>query len=140
MALYLQRLTDWRTRYYTATHLMLAQPFEWGVNDCVCFCAKIVDAITDGGVYDFLKANYAWETKEEAYALIAQAGGLQALVERVLGPAGRWVDCSTGDVVLARSSEGSELLAIHDGAFLLNPTDTGLQSVALSTAQVGWRI
>lgn len=136
----MMRLPDWQTRYYTAVQPATSKEFKWGENDCVMFCARVYDAITGGGMYERLRAEYTWDSKESAGKLIAAAGGLQGLVEKVLGPAGRWVECSTGDVVLARTTDGVDVLTVHDGHCLLTTKDVGIQSMPLRLAVVGWRV
>lgn len=134
------RIENWYGEYGKAVAAVVGMPFEWGVHDCVTFAARVVDAISDLAVTASFRAKYQWNSKETAYAIISQAGGLEALVVEFLGDPVPWSRLSTGDIVLAIQSDGSEIICVHDGHNLIAPGAVGVISVRLSAAVKGWSI
>jgi hypothetical protein len=133
------RHDDWQERYNRHIKTCGALPFEWGLHDCVTFAIDTVDAISDLDLWPRVREKYVWHSETEALAIIAKAGSLQALVEEFLGPAGRWVYCTTGDIVLA-TNVGRDILTVNDGHNLIVPRETGLGALTLAHARVAWRI
>jgi hypothetical protein len=69
--------------------------FVYGAKDCCQFAGWVAKEIT--GV-DYLK-EFVYASEEEAYEIIRDAGGFEALLERVLGP-GQLSGFLPGDPVL----------------------------------------
>jgi len=80
-----------------------ALPFEWGVNDCCQFVARVVDAMTDSTLVDELREHYHDEAT--ALAFLVDHEGLQFAVTSFLGEP---VEARTtrGDAVLFEGGEG----------------------------------
>ena len=132
------RKDNWQSAYAEAIALAMETRFEWGKHDCVLFCGRVVDAISDRNVTQRMLAEYQWSSAREAYEIITVAGGLQALVTEMMGDPAPWVRCSTGDVVLARNEDGSDIVTIHDGHNLITVGGTGLGSLPMSASILGW--
>lgn len=64
---------------YIAGHLSV--PFQWGVQDCVCFAIGWVQIAT--GI-DYLGTYRPWNNREEAKKIIADLGGLELMFDKHL--------------------------------------------------------
>lgn len=69
--------------YIEAAH---GDPVVWGVSDCSAWSARWVEQVTGRTV-----TMPAWQSPEEAYALIADAGSLTALWTDALLATGVWL-------------------------------------------------
>lgn len=139
----MNRLPDWEARYAHGIETVRFVPFTWGVHDCVMFAAYMIERVTGRDFSPEFRRKYRWADAQEAKAIVAGAGGLGALVDEFLGVAARRPPLllAKGDVVLAHSINGIEVLAVHDGARLIAPApDVGLDTLPLGNALYGWRL
>ena len=84
-------------------------PLQWGINDCVQFAAAAVE------LYGGWRPELPYYTSErEALQLIAQGGGLDALVSAVMPPAIHLKDALIGDVVLTSFKDTGPMLGVAD--------------------------
>lgn len=113
----------------------IAPPFEWGRTDCVQFPFAWVRHVS--GVDHTL--GYTYDSEQGAAAIIAEAGGLEALVSRHLGPINRdRRTVSQGDVILSAFDRGPTLgLAAGPRSFLMR-TPRGLVPVQMELAIGSW--
>jgi hypothetical protein len=92
-----------------------AQPFAWGSSDCVHFAGGLVERLTGTNPC----AAYAYDSEDRARSLIADAGGLPALVTRALGEPHEmrldWKMLEFGDVVYATYASIGEVLGVAFG-------------------------
>lgn len=82
-------------------------PLVWGVNDCVQFAAAAVEHY--GGWKPVLPV---YSTEREALRIIAEGGGLEALVTRALGEPIHAKDAQLGDVVLTVFRDTGPMLGV----------------------------
>ena len=90
-------------------------PFQWGVNDCVHFAAA--------GRYP---VGFTYDSEVAAKRILADAGGLEAAVSQVLGPARTDLrECMDGDVVLASFKDYGHVLGLALGKVFFMKTQAG---------------
>ena len=98
------RPEDWPERLDAYVRQHERTPFAWGVHDCCTFGADWVREIT--GVDPMAAWRDQYRTPTAAARLIEQAGGLEAMVQGVLGmPIGTGFR-QRGDVVLGEGAFG----------------------------------
>lgn len=56
----------------------LQMPFEWGIEDCICFAIGWVEIATG---QDYLSAYRPWKTEKEALRLVKKLGGVEKLFD-----------------------------------------------------------
>jgi len=112
------------------------RPFSWGSHDCASFAARVVEAMT-GKDFTFLFNGY--NSAEVAAEVIAQNGGLEAMVTRCLGVPIPPLCAQRGDVCMIDTPEGPAL-GICDGAWIWCAGLTGLNRRPLSSAIKAWRV
>lgn len=72
------RPQDWPDRLAQFLSERRNEPFTWGAHDCATFAADGVVALTGADPLAGLRG--AWASEEEANEVIAQGGGLEALL------------------------------------------------------------
>lgn len=114
-------------------------PHDWGKQDCVLFAADCVWAVTAKDPAAGLRRTY--DSEAGALRLIAEAGGLEALVEARLAAAGipsQRIDprfAQRGDLCLI---ENGKALGIIHGSGILAKALTGLQQHPIADAAICW--
>lgn len=130
------RRHDWAERMYQVIEDHKAIPFEWGVNDCSRFVARVVDAMTDGDFETRLAEQY--HSKATALEFIGSCGSLTAAVSSLLGEAGNgWA--RRGDVVLIDGGEG-DAVGVCIGGEVVAMGPEGVRVVPGSEIKAVWRI
>ena len=105
------KLEEWRTR-----------AFAWGTSDCCQFVGEVAAALTG----DDRRALFgSYSTAAEAAKIIADEGGMTALLTRAFGPPKPVARAHRGDVVLIAGEEG-ERPAICNGVHCFGPGASGL--------------
>lgn len=132
------RPEGWQDRFWEAMDEAREADFEWGSHDCVLFAAKMARAISDRDYVADARAAFAWSSASEALELTR--GGLQALIESVLGPMGPWTRLSQGDLVLILDDEGRESLVVHDGCQFIGVAEHGVKPIPMRCAVGGWKV
>ncbi len=111
------------------------QPFAWGVADCVQLAAGLIERATGTNP----AANYCYSTEDEARALIAAAGGLEALISRELGQMVRDLrGCADGDIVLTAYRSIGQVVGIAIPRRFVLRTTAGMMPIPLEQAIGYW--
>ncbi len=76
------RLDDWTTRLAAYLAERQVMPFEWGVNDCMAFVAKGVEALTG---HDFFTGFSDYTDEASAKIMLADNGGPFGIITDCLG-------------------------------------------------------
>jgi hypothetical protein len=132
------RYPDWQNRFWKEMEVASRLPLVWGESDCILFAAKMADAISDGEFTKRAKEAFAWRNEREALQLMR--GGLQPLIESVLGQLQPWTSLSQGDIVLVIDDKGRECAAIHDGCQIIGKAAHGIQTIPFRCVKGGWRV
>lgn len=121
---------------YEAIYAHLGRAFDWGVNDCCLFAARVVDAMCDSQYEQKILEKYTDEAS--ALAFIAEYGSLANAVSSIIGtPAqGR---AHRGDVVMIHVNE-RDVLGICVGRDIAIKSTGGVDYAPRSLAKVFWRI
>lgn len=136
------RLNDWQERLATEIKAARKKSFAYGTFDCCLFAADCAKAIT--GI-DYASELRGYETKEEAYEIVARYGSLEAMITALLGrdpihPA----MATVGDVVIAKvmlaDGEDGEAIGVCTGVNFRAPAARGLASFPMSAARLAWRV
>lgn len=130
------RRNDWVDQMWAIIEAHSSAQFEWGVNDCCLFTARVIDAMTDTDHELDLQAAYSDEATALAY--IASHGGLQDAVSSHLGePAeGRAL---RGDAVMVDGGEGYAI-GICTGSTVACLQQQGLIHLPRSEILARWAI
>lgn len=135
------RLEDWPTRLNQAIQAARWRPFVWGEHDCCLFAANVVRAMTGNDPAADLRGRY--RSRSGAGRLIKDAGGLDALVDRMARAAGLSpipvAYAHRGDPVLVET-EGGPALGICCGPRIACATHEGLVFVDRARALKAWRV
>lgn len=84
-------------------------PFEWGASDCITFAAGMVERLTGRNP----AAAYRYSSERDALRLIADAGGLAALITAEMGdPRPSIAEAVDGDVVLTTFADTGDIVGI----------------------------
>ena len=120
------------------------RPFEWGVNDCLTFAFKAVEAMTGQVVLEDLFNPQCPDAKRAERFLRAQ-GGLESLIERIAGSAG-WREaenpqrqCSRGDLALFDNARRLCVGVVGIGRVLC-PGSSGLEAERMDSIKRGWHL
>jgi hypothetical protein len=132
----LTRLRDWQSRLDRCLHERRTIAFAWGSNDCALFAAACVEAETGQDLAADLRG-YASETA--ALRIIAEHGGLEAIVTARLGKPVSPMLARVGDVGLVRVQAG-ECLAVCGGYHWHAPGPTHMEILPMDAARVAWRV
>ena len=118
----MSRRDDWVAQLWEQVEDHAGAQFEWGINDCCLFAARVVDAMTDSDFELELLSQYSDEATALAY--IASHGSLEAAVTSHLGtPAeGRAL---RGDVVLC-ANDGNPCVGVCVGGTVACVGQSGL--------------
>jgi hypothetical protein len=134
------RRADWAQRLAAFLQTRATTPFAWGANDCCTFAGDAVQIMTGNDPMRSLRGRY--RTRRGAIRLIKQYGGIERLVQQVLGsPLPAAALASRGDVVLLPDMQGQgPALGICVGANLLAAGHHGTVAFPLSAALAAWRV
>lgn len=100
-----ERAANWPLILAAKVEEWRARPMVWGSVDCCQFCADVAQALTTGGP-DHRAMFPPYSTREEADAIIANEGGMHALLTRALGESKPVAWAMRGDVILADFGDG----------------------------------
>jgi len=133
------RRQDWPLRLNAWLDSMRSRPFAWGKFDCALGAADAVQAMT--GVDYAVEFREAYFSKRNAVRLLAERGGLEALVTQALGdPLGSAKLAQRGDVVLVDSGAEGPALAVVIGAEAVAPGPQGAVFVPMGQWLKAWRV
>lgn len=106
-------------------------PFAWGINDCCTVSADVVNACT--GVDPMNELRGAYGTEFGAARVLAERGGIEALLDERLGPRVGPAFAQHGDIGLCADGR----LVFCGGANWFGPGDKGL--VVTTGPETVWR-
>ena len=110
-------------------------PFQWGVSDCVQWAGAAVEFFSGRDPV----SHYRYSTEEEARAIIAASGSLEALVTREIGePRARCSEAALGDVVLSVFRETGPILGVADPPVFWLRAPAGYIPVEMTLALRVW--
>lgn len=123
-----------------------AQPFAWGVRDCLTWAADSLHAWTGRDIAADVRGRY--HSAATAAELLRHVGGLRALAMRAGQHVSRLEDMQTGDVVLVRrefqqlcapDEEGIGAIAVFWRGNLVGQGAAGLGYLLPAAALAAWR-
>lgn len=137
----MRRAEDWPERLANFIEARRERPFAWGDQDCVSLAADAVLAMTG---LDLLEPHRgAYETEDEADAILVAAGGIEALLADLAGRIGlpdRPVKrAQRGDLVMVRVGN-HEVAGIVNGTNVAVPGLDRVQFVPLRTIVRAWAV
>lgn len=132
------RVAGWEMRLADYLRSRRGKPFEWGVNDCLTFVAKAIEALTEVDVY----APYAgYTTEEEAYVILDAAGGMRKVLDDTLGKShNNPLKSRRGDVVIFKDQGLTCGIVDDSGQFIAAVSKEGLVRVPLKQAIRIWSV
>lgn len=135
------RLPDWPRRLTDALAAARRRGFVWGSHDCWTAAAAIACAVTGRDPAAAVRGTYA--TEEEAEAILARCGGLEAYVAGTLAEFGA-PECDPafvqrGDLVLVEAGNQRMVGVIADARIAVPGVD-GMQLLRLGRARRAWAI
>ncbi|HUF81285.1 MAG TPA: hypothetical protein VMN03_09140 [Burkholderiales bacterium] len=133
------RRQDWPLRLNAWLDSVREKAFAWGTHDCVLGAADAVLAMTGQDPAQAYRARY--QTRTGAARVLAEHGGLEALVTGALGaplPGPRLA--GRGDVVLMESGTQGPMLAVVIGASAVAPGPEGATFLPMADWRTGWRV
>ena len=133
------RREDWPLRLNAWLDSVRDRAFAWGQFDCALGAADAVFAMT--GVDYAVEFREAYFSKRNAVRLLAERGGLEALVTQALGaPLDGPKLAQRGDVVLVDSGGEGPALAVVIGASAVAPSPAGVVFVPMARWTKAWRV
>lgn len=113
-------------------------PFEFGVNDCYVFTAKLVK---EWHGKDYLSAHSVYKNEAQAKAYIENNGGIAALTTSTLGKSFLPELCEDGDVVVAEVSKNEWALGfVFRGFGWFKGKRKQVFRIPLNKCLHGWRV
>lgn len=105
-------------------------PFKWGENDCLQFASRCVERLTGDNFYE---EYLGYTTKEGAEAVLAEHGGVIAIITRYLGQGTRnFLTATRGDLAIIKMPEitagivddsGRNIMVVHENGIIRVPLD-----------------
>lgn len=135
--LQLVRHRQWQSRLDALVSTHLQTPFAWGRHDCCLWGADVVAAVAGVDPAASLRGTYASEAN--ARALLAERGGLAALVTAELGQPVAPALARPGDLGLV-DADGAQTLAVCLGARWAAPGLVGLAMLRAAHVSQAWRV
>lgn len=130
------RRADWQGALEQWFEACRERPFAWGAHDCCTFAMGAVRAVTGAELLPEWRGRYA--SRAQAQRLIADGGGLAALVEARIGERVRVQLAQPGDVGLFRERRGAAL-CVEGGGQWFAPGREGLRVIEPAAVRMAWR-
>lgn len=131
-----KRFDNWPNLLSEYLRARQQMPFEWGVNDCMAFVSKGVEALTGE---DFFTAYSDYTDEESAAEMLSQHGGISGIVTACLGEgSNRILKAKRGDVVMVRLPETTGGIVDDSGQRIAVVSKNGLLRVPLNKAVWVW--
>jgi hypothetical protein len=131
----LRRHHDWQLRLEAFTRARREIPFAWGANDCACFAADAVEALTG----ERLLPDMRGLAVRDALRFMRERDGLRGIASRVLGEAVSPKLAAVGDVVLILEGK-REALGVCNGTSVLAAGPQGMAVVSMTRAIACWKV
>jgi len=132
------RHQDWSKRFNSLIQAASNKPFVWGKHDCCLFAADVVYELTGVDHAQFLRGRY--KTHLGAARIIKKLGGVKVIVENALGDEIQPLLAQRGDIVLIKTKEFGDTLAVCAGEYCFAPGYNGLAKVSIQEAVAAWRV
>lgn len=140
----MRRFEQWPEILADEIQAAKSRPFSWGTHDCCAFAARVVEAMTGE---DFTIRFNGYDSATVAAEVIAQNGGLEAMVRRCLGEPIPALTAQRGDVCLVQlpieqaGEHGPLVLGLCDGArVVVAKPPQGVAMLPIRMAVKAWRI
>ncbi len=133
----MNRRYDWASQMYSVIDAHIDSPFEWGLNDCCLFAARVVDAMCGTAHEVELTKHYSDEASALQY--IENFGGIAKAVETYLGKSLTDGRPNRGDVILF-SGENGETIGVCCGLYIAAMGAEGIVTTNRSTVICYWSI
>ena len=133
----LRRLPDWQSRLHACLTERRTRPFNWDSQNCVLFVADSTLAITGVDLASAYRKDGS--SVREAARLLANAGGMEALLEQYLGEAIAPLCARVGDVGMVPTPHGPAA-GVCGGSMWLCPGADGLVGLPIESAIKAWRV
>jgi hypothetical protein len=133
----MKRRPDWPQRLHAGIEAARPRPFEWGIHDCAAFATAIAAELTGEDPVAHLRGSYV--SAFGAERVMAEHGGLAALVSQYYGEPAPIAQASRGDLVLAERDNGPALgVCLGSVAAFAGPD--GLAFLKMTECRLAWRI
>jgi len=133
----LNRRYDWASQMFSVIDAHINSPFEWGMNDCCLFVARVVDAMC--GTKHEVELSKHYSDEASALLYIEQSGGIGKAVETYIGQSKTEGRPKRGDVVLFNGDNG-ETLGICLGQVIAAMGQDGVVHADRSSVICYWSI
>jgi len=133
----IERADGWELRLFAVIADAEGVPFGYGSQDCFRFACAAIEALT--GVDHWAAYAGRYQTRADAYALIAEHGGLSEGMDWLCGPRVAASHARRGDIVCIDTPLG-EALGVCLGVDAAVLGDVGLRYVPVADALCAWRI
>lgn len=131
-----KRLENWPRILGDYLRDKAAQPFEWGVNDCMSFVCQLYEKMTGEIVYPEFAG---YHNEEEAKSVVESHGGIIEIINRFLGENhSNQLAAQRGDIVIVRMPEVTGGIIDDTGQRIAVVTPQGLIRLPLSSAVRIW--
>lgn len=129
------RVPRWEDRLSEYIDSRLAEPFQWGTNDCATFAARWVEIATGAVVFSAEHDDAHGAARE-----VAKRGGMQAAITAALGePLEHTLSAQRGDIGLVEI-EGRVSAVVVIGAQAVGPGENGLHGAPITALSCAWRV
>jgi hypothetical protein len=130
------RLPDWAPRLSALLLERATMPFEWGVNDCLSFAAKVVETTTGHNFYP----KYSDYIDEASAAAMLQAnGGAVGIISSCLGAGKRnMMAAKRGDIVVVKMPQYTAGVVDDSGQRIALVSPQGLIRLPLKMGWMYW--
>lgn len=132
------RFENWPTLLSNYIKSCESKPFVWGEHDCCLFAANVINEIT--GVDYAVEIRDTYKTAREALKVLENFEGVSGLACNYLGSEINSNLAQRGDVVLIKTEEHGDTLAICTGTSCVAPGLKKLTSVSMANAIKAWRV
>jgi hypothetical protein len=133
----MKRRPDWPQRLHAGIESARQRPFVWGTHDCAAFATAITADLTGEDPVAHLRGSYV--SAFGAERVMAEHGGLAALVSRYYGEPVTIAQAGRGDLVLAERDNGPALGVCLGGVAAFAGPD-GLAFLKMTECRQAWRI
>ena len=133
----MKRRADWPKRLHAQIEAARQRPFEWGLHDCAAFATAVAADLTGQDPVAHLRGSYtsAWGAER----VMAEHGGLAALITEYYGEPIAIAQAGRGDLVLAERDNGPALgVCLGSVAAFAGPD--GLAFLNMNEGRLAWRI
>ncbi|UPT52978.1 peptidoglycan hydrolase [Hafnia phage yong3] len=138
----MSKIVNWQSNLLAKVEELADTPFEWGVNDCVIFAAKCIDAQTGGNVSENVIGKYNSEIGCKRYMLTQfKSADIRVAISNYLPERINPKLASRGDVVTFEGDTGLTAGVLWaTGVWAMGPTGVVLFPINKITITDAWRV